>query len=95
MLVREKGIFPIATTKDWKQRKLLREQGCPRGRIPLGLSPKERMDKEVIDEARTHPLQNARYRGGAGVRINKGRPGLPAIYETGTKNPSIHFRSVY
>ena len=24
----------IATTKDWKQRKMLREKGCPRGRIP-------------------------------------------------------------
>ena len=30
----------IATTKDWKQRKMLREKGCPRGRIPKGLSPR-------------------------------------------------------
>ena len=28
--------FLIATTKDWKQRKMLREKGCPRGRIPKG-----------------------------------------------------------
>ena len=28
----------IATTKDWKQRKMLREKGCPRGRIPKGYS---------------------------------------------------------
>ena len=29
-------------TKDWKQRKMLREKGCPRGRIPKGLSPRDR-----------------------------------------------------
>ena len=28
-----KGPEFIATTKDWKQRKALRKQGCPRGRI--------------------------------------------------------------
>ena len=38
----------IATTKDWKQRKLLRERGCPRGRIPLSLSPKERMERKLL-----------------------------------------------
>ncbi|MDP2659249.1 MAG: IS1182 family transposase [Dehalococcoidia bacterium] len=38
----------IATTKDWKQRKLLREQGCPRGRIPQGLSSKERMERKLL-----------------------------------------------
>jgi transposase len=38
----------IATTKDWKQRKLLREQGCPRGRIPRGLSPKGRMERKLL-----------------------------------------------
>ena len=27
----------IATTKDWKQRKMLREKGCTRGRIPKGV----------------------------------------------------------
>ena len=40
--------FIIATTKDWKQRKLLRERGCPRGRIPLSLSPKERMERKLL-----------------------------------------------
>ena len=29
----------IATTKDWKRRKALRERGCPRGRIPKDLIP--------------------------------------------------------
>ena len=38
----------VATTKDWKQRKLLRERGCPRGRIPKGLSPRERMERKLL-----------------------------------------------
>ena len=38
----------IATTKDWKQRKLLRERGCPRGRIPKGLSPRNRMERKLL-----------------------------------------------
>ena len=38
----------IATTKDWKQRKLLREKGCPRGRIPKGLSPRDRMERMLL-----------------------------------------------
>ena len=38
----------IATTKDWKQRKLLRERGCPRGRTPQGLSSRERMERKLL-----------------------------------------------
>ena len=38
----------IATTKDWKQRKILREKGCPRGRIPKGLSPRDRMERKLL-----------------------------------------------
>lgn len=38
----------IATTKDWKQRKLLRERGCPRGRIPKGVSPRDRMERKLL-----------------------------------------------
>jgi len=38
----------ITTTKDWKQRKLLREKGCPRGRIPKGLSPRDRMERKLL-----------------------------------------------
>jgi hypothetical protein len=38
----------IATTKDWKQRKLLRERGCRRGRIPQGLSPRDRMERKLL-----------------------------------------------
>ena len=38
----------IATTKDWKQRKLLRERGCPRGRMPKGLSPRNRMERKLL-----------------------------------------------
>ncbi len=38
----------IATTKDWKQRKAAREKGCPRGRIPNDLSPRERMERKLF-----------------------------------------------
>ena len=38
----------IAATKDWKQRKMLREKGCPRGRIPKGLSPRDRMERKLL-----------------------------------------------
>lgn len=37
----------IATTKDWKQRKALREQGAPRGRIPSHATTKERMERKL------------------------------------------------
>lgn len=38
----------VATTNDWKQRKALRERGCPRGRIPKRLSLKERMERKLL-----------------------------------------------
>jgi len=38
----------IATTKDWKQRKLLRERGCPRGRIPMHLSSRDLMERKLL-----------------------------------------------
>lgn len=38
----------IATTKDWKQRKAAREQGCPRGRIPKDLGLRERMERKLL-----------------------------------------------
>jgi hypothetical protein len=38
----------IATTKDWKQRKAMREQGAPRGRIPAHLSPRDRMERKLL-----------------------------------------------
>ena len=40
----------IATAKDWKQRKVLREQGCPRGRIPKHLSPRQRMERKLLTQ---------------------------------------------
>lgn len=40
----------IATTKDWKQRKALREQPTPRGRIPANLPPRERMERKLLTE---------------------------------------------
>lgn len=41
----------IATTKEWKQRKELRAQGPPRGRIPIHLSPRERMERKLRTKA--------------------------------------------
>lgn len=38
----------IATNKDWKQRQALREQPCPRGRIPKGLSQRDRMERTLL-----------------------------------------------
>ena len=38
----------IATTKDWKQRKALRENSPPRGRIPKGLGARDRMERKLL-----------------------------------------------
>ncbi len=38
----------IATTKDWKQRKAMREYPPPRGRIPANLSARERMERKLL-----------------------------------------------
>ena len=38
----------VATQKDWKQRKALRDAGAPCGRMPLGLSARERMERKLI-----------------------------------------------
>jgi len=38
----------IATTKDWKQRKAMREAPPPRGRIPKGLSVRDRMERKLL-----------------------------------------------
>jgi len=40
--------FLIATTKDWKQRKAMRERGAPRGRIPEQLSVRDRMERKLL-----------------------------------------------
>ena len=37
-----------ATKKDWKQRKEIREQKAPRGRIPEGLSKREQMERKLL-----------------------------------------------
>jgi hypothetical protein len=38
----------LATTKDWKQRNAARERSCPKGRIPKGLSLKERLERKLL-----------------------------------------------
>lgn len=40
--------FFIATTKAWKQRKALREKGCPRGRIPQHATARDRMERKLL-----------------------------------------------
>lgn len=37
----------IATAKDWKQQKVFQEMGAPRGRIPAGISVRERMERKL------------------------------------------------
>jgi transposase len=37
----------VATTKDWKERKKLRDQPPPRGRIPKNMSYKDRMERKL------------------------------------------------
>jgi transposase len=37
----------VNTTKDWKRRKALREEPPPRGRIPVGLTATERMERKL------------------------------------------------
>lgn len=44
---RETELF-IATTKDWKQRKALRDAGAPRGRIPKDATPKDLMERKLL-----------------------------------------------
>ena len=44
----------IATTKDWKRRKELREMGPPRGRIPDSHGPKERMERKLRTKRGRH-----------------------------------------
>ena len=50
----------IATNKNWKQRQALREQPCPRGRIPRRLSQRERMERTVADQTGPSPVQEER-----------------------------------
>ncbi len=38
----------IATKKDWKQRKELRERGAPRGRLPKDMNRRERMERKLL-----------------------------------------------
>ena len=38
----------MATNKDWKQRKALREQPPPRGRAPKGLTARDRMERTLL-----------------------------------------------
>ncbi len=43
-----------ATTKDWKQRKALREQSTPRGRMPKHMTVKDRMERKLLTRRGRH-----------------------------------------
>jgi hypothetical protein len=45
--VQEEIDLYIATTKDWKQRKRLKEQPSPRGRIPNDITLRDRMERKL------------------------------------------------
>lgn len=38
----------VATNKDWKQRKAMRERPLPRGRIPKSATLKERIERKLL-----------------------------------------------
>ena len=42
------GEYLIATTKDWKQRKAMRDAPPPRGRMPTGMSARDRMERRLL-----------------------------------------------
>jgi len=44
----------VATKKDWKQRKAMQEQKAQRGRIPEGLSKRERMERKLLTKRGKH-----------------------------------------
>jgi transposase len=73
----------VATTKEWKQRKTLRGAKSPRGRIPKGLSRKERMERKL----RTKPgravykLRGATIEPRFGcIKEEQGMRGFPAAW---------------
>ena len=63
--------FLIATTKDWKQRKAMREQGAPRGRIPKDLSPRDRMERKLLTKRGRSLYKLRRPDSRAGVRSDQ------------------------
>jgi len=59
----------IATTKDWKRRKELREADPPRGRIPDSYGLKERMERKLrTNETGQADLSQAESDRGSSVR---------------------------
>ncbi len=88
----------IATSKDWKQRKAAREKGCPRGRIPNDLSPRERMERKLLTQRgrRMYRLRGitiepvfGQLKEGQGCRRFM-RRGLPAVQSEWSLMATIH-----
>ena len=42
--------YLIATTKDWKQRKAMREAPPPRGRMPRDMSARDQMERKLLTQ---------------------------------------------
>jgi len=62
----------VATTKDWKQRQALREQGPPRGRIPQRALPAAANGAQAAHPARLEALLPTQPHCRAGVRVRQG-----------------------
>ena len=60
----------VATTKDWKQRKAMREKPTPRGRIPKTLSVRDRMERKLLTKR------------GRALYANRGKTVEPVIGQT-------------
>ena len=46
--------YLIATTKDWKQRKAMRDAPPPRGRMPKDISARDRMERKLLTRRGRH-----------------------------------------
>jgi len=65
----------IATQKDWKQRKALRERGTPRGRIPRNATTRERMKRKLL----TRPGKAAYRQRGATIEAVFGQMAMRGL----------------
>ncbi|MDR4509374.1 MAG: hypothetical protein MRJ65_14300 [Candidatus Brocadiaceae bacterium] len=60
-----------ATKKDWKQRKAMRKEKSPRGRIPVGLSVRGANGTKAINKAREAVIQETWANDRSGVWSDK------------------------
>lgn len=77
----------VATTKDWKRRKELREKGPLRGRIPKSYGPKERMERKLRTKRgrRIYHKRSQTVEPVFGQHVNRGLDEFILRGETGAK----------